>query len=67
LHQLPNYREKWDYPFTQDMQKGRVGNAIADIYTFLHREIFHVDDTFFAKTGMLAEFPQLYHYERFAL
>jgi hypothetical protein len=49
------------------MQKGGVDNVIADIYTFLHCEIFHVDGAFFDKTGTLAEFPQLYHYERFAL
>jgi hypothetical protein len=30
-------------------------------------EIFHVDDAFFDKTGMLAEFPQLCNYERFAI
>jgi hypothetical protein len=33
----------------------------------LHREIFHVDDAFFDKTGTLAEFPQLCNYEIFAL
>jgi hypothetical protein len=67
LYQYPNYREEWDYPFTHDMQKGGVDNVISDICTFLRREIFHVDDTFFDKTGMLAEFPQLCHYERFAM
>jgi hypothetical protein len=44
-----------------------VDNVIADICTFLHREIFHVDGAFFDKTRMLAEFPQLCRYERFAL
>jgi hypothetical protein len=29
----------------------------------LHREVFHIDGTFFDKTGTLAEFPQLYNYE----
>jgi hypothetical protein len=33
----------------------------------LRREIFHLDGAFFEKTGMLAEFSQLYRYERFAL
>jgi hypothetical protein len=67
LHQYPNYTEEWDYPFEHDMQKGGVDNVIVDIYTFLHREIFHVDDAFFDKTGTLAEFPQLCHYKRFSL
>jgi hypothetical protein len=49
------------------MQKGGVDNIIADICMFLHCEIFHVDGTFFDKTGMLVEFPQLYHYEKFGL
>jgi hypothetical protein len=66
LHHYPNYREEWDYPFTHDMQKGGVDNVIADICMFLHHEIFHVDGAFFDKTGTLAEFPQLCHYERFA-
>jgi hypothetical protein len=47
------------------MQQGGVDNVIVDICTFLHREIFHVDDAFFDKTGMLAEFPQFCHYEIF--
>jgi hypothetical protein len=38
------------------MQNGRVNNVIADICTFLHHEIFHVDGAFFDKTGMLVEF-----------
>jgi hypothetical protein len=38
------------------MHNGGVDNVISDIYMFLHREIFHVDDTFFDMTGMLAEF-----------
>jgi hypothetical protein len=49
------------------MQKGGVDNVILDICMFLHREIFHVDGTFFHKTRTLAEFPELCHYERFAL
>jgi hypothetical protein len=49
------------------MQKGGVENVIADICIFLRREIFHVDGVFFDKTGILAEFLQLYYYERFAL
>jgi hypothetical protein len=28
LHQCPNYRVKWDHPFTNDMQKGGVNNVI---------------------------------------
>jgi hypothetical protein len=35
--------------------EGGVDNVIADICTFLRREIFHVDGAFFNKTGMLAE------------
>jgi hypothetical protein len=38
------------------MQKGGLDNVITDICTFLHREIFHVDGTFFNKTGTLMEF-----------
>jgi hypothetical protein len=49
------------------MQQGGVDNVIADICPFLRREIFYVDDAFFDKTETLAEFSQLYHYERFAL
>jgi hypothetical protein len=49
------------------MQQGGVDNVIADICTLLRREIFHVDDAFFDKTGTLVEFSQLCHYERFAL
>jgi hypothetical protein len=49
------------------MQQGGVDNVIADIYMFLYREIFYVDDVLFDKTGTLAESPQLCHYERFAL
>jgi hypothetical protein len=67
LHLYHNYRAEWDYVFTHDMQKGGVDNVIADISTFLRREIFYVDSAFFDKTGMLAEFPQFYNYERFAL
>jgi hypothetical protein len=67
LHQFPNYRVKWDYPFTKDMQNGGVDNVISDICTFLHRGIFHVDGVFFDKTGILVEFPQLCNYERFTM
>jgi hypothetical protein len=49
------------------MQKGGVDNVILDICTFLRREIFNVDGAFFDKTRTLAEFPQLCHYERFAV
>jgi hypothetical protein len=49
------------------MQKGGVNNVIADICMFMRREIFYVDDAFFDKTGTLAEFSQLCHYERFAM
>jgi hypothetical protein len=51
MHQYPNYRVEWDYPFTVDMQNGGVNNVISDIYTFLRREIFHVDGAIFDKTG----------------
>jgi hypothetical protein len=51
LHQYPNYREEWDYPFTHDMQKGGVDNVISDICLFLRREIFHVDGAFFTRPG----------------
>jgi hypothetical protein len=67
LHQFPNYRVEWDYPFTKDMQNGGVNNAISDICIFLNREIFHVEGAFFDKIGTLAEFPQLCNYERFAM
>jgi hypothetical protein len=67
LHQYPNYRVEWNYPFTKDMQNGGVNNVISDICTFLCREIFHVDGAFFDKTGTLAEFPQLCNYERFTV
>jgi hypothetical protein len=67
LHRYPNYRVEWDYPFTKDMQKGGVDNVISDICMSLRYEIFHIDGTFFDKTGTLAEFPQLCNYERFAL
>jgi hypothetical protein len=53
--------------FTHDKPKGGVNNVISDICMFLHHEIFHVDGAFFNKTEMLAEFPQLCNYERFAL
>jgi hypothetical protein len=49
------------------MQKVGVDNVISDIYMFLCHEIFHIDGAFFDKTVTLAEFPQLCHYERFAL
>jgi hypothetical protein len=52
--------------FEHDMQRGGMDNVIADICTFLRHEIFHVDSAFFDKTGMLAEFPQLCHYEIFS-
>jgi hypothetical protein len=67
LHQYSNYREEWDYLFTHDMQKGGVDNVISDICTFLLGETIHIDGTLFNKTGILAEFPQPCHYERFAL
>jgi hypothetical protein len=67
LHQYPNYREECDYPFTHDMQNGGVDNVILNICTFLHREIFCIDGAFFNKTGTLAEFPHLCHYDIFAL
>jgi hypothetical protein len=53
--------------FYKDMQNGGVNNVISDICMFLPREIFHVDGTFFDKTGMLVYFPQLCTYERFVV
>jgi hypothetical protein len=67
LHRYPNYRDECDYSFEHDMQRGGVDNVIADICTFLRREIFHVDCAFFDKTKMLAEFSQLCRYEKFDL
>jgi hypothetical protein len=58
---------EWDYPFTNDMQKGGVDNVISDICMFLRCEIFHVDGAFSDKIETLAEFSQLCNYERFAL
>jgi hypothetical protein len=49
------------------MQNSGVDNVISDICSFLHREIFHVDDAFFDKTETLMEFPQLCNYERFTV
>jgi hypothetical protein len=34
---------------------------------FLRREIFNAQERFFDKNDTLAEFPQLYNYERFGL
>jgi hypothetical protein len=56
---------KCDYPFTKYMQNGEVDNVISDICMFLRHEIFHVEDTFFDKNKMLAEFSQLCTYKRF--
>jgi hypothetical protein len=67
LHQFPDYRVGWDYPFTKDMQNGGVNIVISDICTFLRREIFYVDGAFFDNTGMLVEFPQLCNYKRFTI
>jgi hypothetical protein len=67
LHQFPNYRVEWDYPFTNDMQNGGVDNIISDICMFLCREIFHIEGAFFNKNGTLAEFPRLCTYERFSI
>jgi hypothetical protein len=47
LHQFSNYRVEWDYPFTKDIQNGRVDNVVSDICMFLRREIIHVDVAFF--------------------
>jgi hypothetical protein len=67
LHQLPNYRVEWDYPFTKDIQNGGVDHIILDMCMFLRREIFHIDGAFFDQHGTLAEFPQLRTYERFVV
>jgi hypothetical protein len=67
LHQYPNYRLEWDYPFIIDMQIGGVDNVILDLCMFLRREIFYVEGAFFDKNGALAEFPQLCTYERFVV
>jgi hypothetical protein len=49
------------------MQKNRVDHVISDMCMFLRREIFSVQGRFFDKNDTLAEFPQLYNYERFGL
>jgi hypothetical protein len=49
------------------MQSGGIDNVISNICMFLRRKIFHVEDTFFNKNMTLAEFPQLYTYERFVV
>jgi hypothetical protein len=67
LHQYPDYRVEWDYPFTNDMQNSGVDNVISCICTFLRCEVFHVDGTFFDKTRTLTEFPQLCNNERFTV
>jgi hypothetical protein len=50
-----------------DMPNGGVDNVISDMCMFLRREIFHVEDTFFDKNEILAEFPELCTYERFVV
>jgi hypothetical protein len=49
------------------MQKNGVDHVISDMCMFLRREIFNAQERFFDKNGTLAEFPQLYNYERFGL
>jgi hypothetical protein len=49
------------------MQSGGIDNVISNICMFLRREIFHVEGAFFNKYMTLAEFPQLYTYERFVV
>jgi hypothetical protein len=49
------------------MQKNEVNHVISDMCMFLRREIFNAQETFFDKNVTLAEFPQLYNYERFDL
>jgi hypothetical protein len=44
-----------------------VNDVISDLCIFVPREIFHVQGDFFDKNGTLAEFPQLYNYERFGI
>jgi hypothetical protein len=64
LHQFPNYRLEWDYPFIKDMQNGVVDIVILDSCMFLRHEIFLTEGALFNKNGMLVEFPQLCTYER---
>jgi hypothetical protein len=44
-----------------------VNDVISDLCMFLCREIFHAQGDFFDKIDTLAEFPQLYNYERFGI
>jgi hypothetical protein len=49
------------------MQKNGINHVISGMCMLLHREIFNAQGRFFDKNGTLAEFPQLYNYERFGL
>jgi hypothetical protein len=49
------------------MQNSGVDHVISNICMFLRREIFNTQGRFFNKNDTLAEFPQLFNYERFGL
>ena len=67
LHQFPDYMKEWEYVFDNDMNKFGIDHIISDMCTFLRREVFHIDGLFFDKEGPVAEFPQLFMYERFGI
>jgi hypothetical protein len=67
FHQHRNYQKECAYLFDKDMQKNGVDHVISNMCMFLHREIFNAQGRFFDKNGTLAEFSQLYNYERFDL
>ena len=67
LHQFPDYMKEWEYVFDNDMNKFGIDHIISDMCTFLRREVFYIDGLFFDKEGPVAEFPQLFMYERFRI
>jgi hypothetical protein len=67
LHQHHKYQQEWTYLFDKDMQVSGINDVILDLCMFLHREIFHAQGDFFDKNDTLAEFSQLYNYERFGI
>jgi hypothetical protein len=67
LHQHHKYQLELAYLFDKDMQVSGVNDVISNLCMFLRREIFHAQGDFFDKNGTLAEFLQLYNYERFGI
>jgi hypothetical protein len=49
------------------MQKSGVNHVISDMCMFLRHEVFHAQERCFNKNDTLAEFPQLWLYERFGI